>query len=163
MVFFHISSANLILDWECHCLNSIIQFYLQDYVVCPVCHVRFKTFLIMQRHKDKQHKQQIQIVSTFTQKPALGNSDLFLQCETERKVETSTELRDRILAESRRISVVRPPGRPPKVRLQSPSMEQNSTPKIKMNFPRPPAIQRRDSSTSSIEDGRSPRYQSYIT
>lgn len=134
-----------------------------DYVVCPICHVRFKTFLIMQRHKEKQHKQQIQIVSTFTQKPALGNSDLFLQCETERKVETSTELRDRILAESRRISVVRPPGRPPKVRLQSPSMEQNSTPKIKMNFPRPPAIQRRDSSTSSIEDGRSPRYHSYIT
>ena len=93
----------------------------------------------------------------------LVNSDLFLQCETERKVETSTELRDRILAESRRISVVRPPGRPPKMRLQSPSMEQNSTPKIKMNFPRPPAIQRRDSSTSSIEDGRSPRYHLYIT
>ena len=101
-----------------------------DFVICPVCHVRFRTFSIMQQHQKKQHNQVI--ASTFTQKPALGNSDLFLKCETERKVVTTNELRDRILAESRRISVVRPPGRPPKVKLQSPS-------KIKMKSPRLPA------------------------
>ena len=85
-----------------------------DFVICPVCHVRFRTFSIMQQHQKKQHKQQV-IASTFTLKPAFGNSDLISQCETERKVESTTELRDRILSESRRISVVRPPGRPLKV------------------------------------------------
>ena len=126
-----------------------------DFVICPVCHIRFKTFSIMQQHQKKQHNQVI--ASTFTQKPALGNSDLFLKCETERKVETPTELRDRIMAESRLISVVRPPGRPLKVKLQSPSGQ--STPKMKINIPRFPSIQQRDSSIFSLEDvGKSPNY-----
>ena len=121
-----------------------------DFVICPVCHIRFKTFSIMQRHQEKQHKQQV-IASAFTQKPAVGHSDLFLKCKTERKVETPTELRDRILAESRLISVVRPPGRLIKVKLQSPLGQ--STPKTKMKIPRFPAVQQRVSGTSSIENG----------
>ena len=111
----------------------------------------------MERHKERQHKEHIVVVSNpaVAQKPVLGNPNLFIHCENEPKIETAEDLRNRILAESRRISDVRPPGRPPKVRLP----QEQSTPKIKKNFPRPPAIQRRDSSASSIEDGRSPSYR----
>ena len=109
----------------------------------------------MERHKEKQHKEHIVPNPAVAQKPALGNPNLFVHCENESKIETAEELRNRILAESRRISDVRPPGRPPKVRLP----QEQSTPKIKMNFPRPPAIQRRDSSASSIEEARSPSYR----
>ena len=87
-----------------------------DFVACPLCGVRFKTFLIMERHKDKTHKAE-KIIQTkiVTPKRQSDVPDLFVNDSiSANKPETGIELRNRILAESRRISTVRPPGRPPK-------------------------------------------------
>ena len=74
----------------------------------------------MERHRVKQHKEHLVTVPNpaVVQKLAIGNPDLFIHCENEFKTETEEELRKRIILESRRISDVRPPGRPPKVKVK---------------------------------------------
>ena len=82
------------------------------FVTCEVCDVRFKTYLIKERHVAKTHKvDQEDQKEDCKPKPYCN---LFL--EPERILpETAEELRDRILSESKKLSTnVRPPGRPPK-------------------------------------------------
>ena len=144
---------------EVHCTKCVGTPNEGDFVCCPICRVRFKTFLIMERHKAKNHSHpngvpynpnirnnSLSITPhTFSSgsqslnstgpllptTPGLVN-DLFSDAGEDR-VETSEQLRARILAESRKISTSRPPGRPPK----------HKPPMMKFDMQRPPSIQRR--------------------
>ena len=94
-----------------------------EYVTCEICDVHFKTFLVKERHQARSHK--IHEENNQNEAPINRFSSLFL--EPERILpETAEELRDRILAESRKISHGRPPGRPPR------------------SMPRPPIVLRTD-------------------
>ena len=95
-----------------------------EYVTCEICDVHFKTFLVKERHQARSHK--IHEENNQNEAPSSHRfSSLFL--EPERILpETAEELRDRILAESRKISHGRPPGRPPR------------------SMPRPPIVLRTD-------------------
>ena len=92
-----------------------------DFCVCEICHVRFNTFLVKERHIAKSHKDRQNQAKTYEK---FNFSPIFL--DPEPGVETAEQLRDRILAESRKISTARSVGRPPK------------------SMPRPPIVTRPD-------------------
>ena len=96
-----------------------------EFVTCEVCDVRFKTYQIKERHIAKTHKVADEESQNEDSQPK-PYCNLFL--EPERILpETAEELRDRILSESRKLSInVRPPGRPPRT------------------MPRPPIVLRAD-------------------
>lgn len=111
------------------------------YVTCTGCPVRFKTFQIMERHREKSHGSKV--IKAEPSKTSSGRREsdvpgLFSE-NLESRVETQEDLRLRILAESRQISTPRPVGRPPR------KLEQQH------NFPRTPVVQRRRDSSSKNE------------
>ena len=70
---------------EVHYKNCTGEVIDGDFVPCPICKVRFKTFMIMERHKIKTHQSVIDsrkdlskpIVSTTTSTPNLNRSSTY--------------------------------------------------------------------------------------
>jgi hypothetical protein len=148
-----------------------------DFVSCPICNVRFKTFLIMERHKLRTHSSVMQSridigsidsppIRTY-ERSNLANDSRILNTSAvvnnvfddvdQDRIETADDLRLRILAESRRISSVRKPGRPPKCSYSQQRVTQLKTsdgkiinisagPSPTINLPRPPLLSRYNSS-----------------
>ena len=150
---------------EVHYKTCTGQIKEGDFVACPVCEVRFKTFLIMERHKIKTHQSSMESrkelskpimastpASSITYQKAridvssgsispildigLDISDLGLH-SNENPVEQSR----RLLAESRLMYTGRRPGRPPK-----------SNAFTKKPLPRPPMICRQSTTSESTDD-----------
>ena len=151
---------------EVHYKTCTGQIKEGDFVACPVCEVRFKTFLIMERHKIKTHQSSMESrkelskpimastpASSITYQKAridvssgsispildigLDISDLGLH-SNENPVEQSR----RLLAESRLMYTGRRPGRPPK----------SNTSFTKKPLPRPPMICRQSTTSESTDD-----------
>jgi uncharacterized C2H2 Zn-finger protein len=156
-----------------------------DFVPCPVCHVRFKTFLIMERHKERCvmrdcPEMQSSIVmdsavhlpspsirtyerSSLAKDLKLLNmptvvNNIFDDVDHDR-IETAEDLRQRIMVESRRISTVRKPGRPPKCSYSKQQVTQVKTSDGKIisisagsstNLLRPPLLSRYNTSSPVI-------------